>query len=190
MPEVQAPVSAAPSSAPVKKKSNSTTVIIIIVVAVVVLGVAGVLVSRWLARRAADKIAGGILGAATGSNVSVNSDTGAVSVSDGNGSIQTGTASWPSTMPSEVPKYTKGKITMSTSSTGSSGKGWSVVIAETNSSDYAAYKTTLESAGWVNTSTASFGADIAAYEKGTYDLALVFDPSSNGVSITVTPKVQ
>jgi len=174
MPEVQAPVSAAPSAAPVKKKSNATTVIIIIVVAVVVLGVAGVLISRWLARRAADKIASGIIGAATDSNVSVSSQ---------------GSASWPSTMPSDVPKYTKGKITMSASSS-SSSKSWSVIISDTSESDYTAYKASLESAGWTNTSTASFGADIAAYEKGSYDLALTFDPSSKGVSITVTPKVQ
>ncbi|MCX6810164.1 MAG: hypothetical protein NTY30_00270 [Candidatus Berkelbacteria bacterium] len=189
MPEGETPT-LAPSAAPAKK-SNATTIIIIVVVAVVVLGVGGTLISRWVARKAADKIAGGLLGAATGSNVSVNSDTGAVSVSNGAGTTAVGgSAQWPSTMPTAVPKFSKGTITMSSSTndSSSSSKGWSVILSDVKQADYDAYKTTIEAAGWANTSSTSFGADMIVYENSSYDLTLVYDPSTSGLSITVTPK--
>jgi len=186
--EAPAPAPAAPAAAPAKK-SNATTIIIIVVVAVVVLGIGGTLISRWVARKAADKIAGGLLGAATGSSVSVNSDTGAVSVKTDDGSTQIGgNISWPSSMPSEIPKYSKGKITSATSGVSGDGTGWSITISETSQSDFDAYKASLISDGWALTTTSNFGAEIDVYEKGAYDLNLTWDPTSKGVLIGVTPK--
>ena len=65
-----------------------------------------------------------------------------------------------------------------------------MILSDVKQADYDAYKTTIESAGWTNTSSTSFGADMISYENTSYDLTLVYDPSDNGLSITVTPKTQ
>ncbi len=181
-----APVATTPAAAPAKK-NNSTMIIIIVVVAVLVLGVGGTLISRWVARKAADKIAGGILGAATGSNVSVNSDSGTTSVSNGSGSTSVGNnVAWPSDMPSTVPQLKSGTLTMATSD--KTNKAWSVEADKVSQAQFDVYKASVESAGWTNTATTSFGASMITYEKDTYDLTLIYDASSSGVSISVTTK--
>jgi len=169
-----------------KKKNNALTIIIIVVVILVVLGVGGTFVARWVAQKAADKIAGGLLGAATNSNVSVNSDTGSVSVSNEDGTMEIGSAKWPETMPADVPEYTSGKISVS-SSTANDVKGWTVIISETNENDFNLYKSAVVSKGWAVDTTTSFGAEVTFYKKDNYNLSLTWDPSSNGVSIVVTP---
>lgn len=178
---------AAPAAAPVKKKSSATTVIIIIVIVLVVLGVGGYFVSRWLARRAADKIAGGIIGAATGGSVSVNSDTGSATVSNGSGTTSVGTnTKWPSDMPSSVPELKTGTLLSATSD--KANKSWAITANEVTQAEFIAYKALIESGGWTSTTSSSSGVDLVSYEKGTYDLMLVYDTSESGISITVTTK--
>ncbi|MEI8061015.1 MAG: hypothetical protein WCG99_01850 [Candidatus Berkelbacteria bacterium] len=176
----------APAPAAPAKKSNATT-IIIVVVALVVLGVGGTLISRWVARKAADKITSGILSSVTGSNVSVNSDSGTTSVSNGSGTTSVGgNVKWPADMPTSVPKLTVGTLTMSTSDKSSSG--WSVIASDISQVQFDTYKASVVSAGWTNTATTSFGADILTYEKDSNSLMLTYDPTSSGLSVTVTTK--
>jgi len=168
-----APVASTPAPAPAtggSKKNNSAVVIIVVILVIlVVLGIGGYFISRYLARKASEKVAEGLLNAATGTTTDISS------------------AKWPSTMPSDVPEYKAGKITMTTSNTDSSGKGWFVTIGETNQSDYTAYKAKLEAAGWTNISSTTVGAVLDQYEKSSYSMSMVFDGSSSGVSITVVP---
>lgn len=169
------------------KKSNATTIIIIVVVALLVLGVGGYFISRWLAQRAAEKVASGILSAGTGSNVNVSDNGNSATVSNDQGTTQIGEgAKWPSDMPSDVPKLTAGKITMATSD--KTTTSWSVIAGEIKQADYDAYKAKLVAAGWSSASTTTFGAVIDEYEKGSTRLLLTFDSSSDGLSITVQPK--
>ncbi|MEI6144654.1 MAG: hypothetical protein WCP91_03605 [Candidatus Berkelbacteria bacterium] len=177
----------APAPAAPAKKSNATTIIIIVVVALVVLGVGGTLISRWVARKAADKITSGILSSATGSNVSVNSDSGTTSVSNGSGTTSVGSnVKWPTDMPASVPKLTVGTLTMSTSD--KTSNSWSVLASDISQAQFDTYKASVVSAGWTNTATTSFGADILTYDKDSNSLTLTYDPSSNGLSVTVTTK--
>lgn len=190
MPEGQTPAPvAAPSATPSTpaKKSNTATIIIIVVVALIVLGVGGTLIARWVARRAADKIAGGILGAATGSSVSVNSDNGSATVSNGSGTTSVGSnVKWPSDMPSDVPELKTGTLTVSSSD--KTSKTWSVTASDVTKAEFDAYKALVDAAGWTNTSSASFGADMLSYDKGAHELTLIYDSSSSGISIAVTTK--
>lgn len=171
-PVAPAPTSSAPV-APSGKKNNVVLIVVVIVVVLVILGIIGRVVSNYLARKAGEKLAEGIISSATGGKVDVDTGSG---------------ASWPSDMPSSVPKYSKGKITIATKINEEGSKGWSVVISETSQSDYNSYKVQVVSAGWTNTASTSFGTIIDAYENGTYAMNLTFDPTSNGVSITVALK--
>lgn len=187
-PAPQPAAAAAPAKAAAdSKKSSSSTLIIVIVIVVVVLGVGGYLVSRWIAHRAADAVTGGILSAATGGKVSVDSSNNTVTLKDNEGnSLQTGTATWPATMPTDVPKYSGGSIVASSTYTQGSGKGWTVSIDKTSTTDYNAFKAKLEAAGWVSESSANYGVLIDSYTKGDERASLTFDSSSNGTVITVT----
>ncbi|TSC93718.1 MAG: hypothetical protein Athens101428_567 [Candidatus Berkelbacteria bacterium Athens1014_28] len=164
-----APAPAAPSG----KKNNAVLIIIIIVVVLVILGIIGKVVVGYVARKAGEKLAEGIVSSVTGGKVDVDTGSG---------------VSWPSDMPSSVPKYSKGKITMATKINEEGSKGWSVIISETSQSDYDSYKSQVVSAGWTNSSSTSFGAIIDIYENADYQLNLTFDSSSSGVSITVALK--
>lgn len=184
-----APTETAPSAAGGKKNNSAVVIIIIVVVGLIVLGTVGYFVRRWIVRRAADSVASGILSSATGGKVSVDSNNNSVSVSDNGASSTIGdNATWPSTMPSSVPKYTDGKITMTTKVDNESGKSWSVIIGETSLSAYNLYKSKVEAAGWTSSSSTNFGALIDDYDSSAYNLTLTFDNSSNGVSISVTAK--
>ena len=184
MPDEQssAPVSAAPG-----KKGNATTIIIIVVGALVVLGVGGYFISRWVARRASEKLASGLLSATTGSNVDVSNNGNSATISNGDGTTQIGEgAKWPSDMPSDVPKLTAGTITMAT--TDKVNKAWSVTASGIKQADFDAYKAKVVAAGWASTSSTSFGAVIEEYEKGSNRIIITFDPTSDGISITVSSK--
>lgn len=165
--------------------SNTTKIVIIILVIVAVLGVAGYLLSSYLARRAGEKLAEGLIGAATNGQVDVSDNGDSVSFKDESGSMQIGdSAKWPSDMPSVVPKYSDGTIKASSKST-VNGTGWTVIIEGTSQDKFNAYKTAVEAAGWKNSATVNAGADIATYEKDNYTLSVAFDPSSNGLNLTV-----
>jgi hypothetical protein len=162
------------------KKSNSTTIIIIVVVVVVILGVGGYLLQNYLARKTAESI----LSSTTGSAVSV-SDNG-VSVSSGSATVATGDkATWPSTMPSDVPKFGSGNILGVTTDTTT---GYWTVTYE-NCTDSAAgtkYVAALIAAGWTQTATYDANNSIVrSMEKGQYILNLTFSSQDKGANITV-----
>jgi len=184
--EAPAPVPAPAASPSGGKKNNAAVIIIIVVGVLLVLGVGGYFISRYIARKASEKVTEGILGAATGGKVDVNSNNGSVSVSNDSGTTEIGAAKWPTDMPSDIPELKTGKITFATSD--KTNKSYSVSSSEVTKAEFETYKSSVEAAGWTNTSTASFGTDVLEYEKGTYNLSLVYDESSGGLSITATPK--
>lgn len=187
MPEDTTPTTETPKSG---GKSNAALIIIIIVVALVVLGVGGYFVSRYIGRKAADKITGNILSSTTGDKVKVDSNSNNVTVnSDGSSTTAGENVKWPSDMPSIVPKYTAGKIALASKSKVENGDTWSVSIGNTSQAEYDAYKAEVLKAGWTLESTTSAGMSIDDYTKDNYELGLLFisDESGGTVSITLSP---
>ena len=180
----------APAVAPAPAKKNNAAVIIIIVVGVlVVLSVGGYFISRYIARKAGEKISEGILGAATGGKVDVNSSTGGVSVNTGDGSTSIGgNVKWPSDMPSDVPELKTGTLTIS--STDKTNKSWMVTASDITQSEFNDYKSLVEAAGWTSSSSTSMGYDLLSYEKADHSITLLYDSSESGISITVTTTSQ
>lgn len=167
------------------KKSN--TVLIIVLVVLVVLGVGGYLVSRFIIRKVADKAVSSIVSSATGGKVDVNSSDGGVNVSSGDSSLKVGgSATWPSDMP--APKYSDGKIELASKTGTGANQYWMVTVSGTTKGQYDAYLKSVTAAGWTSDSTAEFGATVSSFSKDNYELTATFDPSSNGVSLTVASK--
>lgn len=181
--QVQAP-------APSGKKSNTALIIIIIVVVLVALSAGGYFVSRYIARKAADRVTSSLLSSSTGGKVNVDSNSNNVTVNgDGTSTTAGDNVKWPSDMPSTVPKYTAGKIALASKSKVENGDSWSVSIGNTTLSEYEAYKAEVTKAGWALESTSSMGMSIDDYTKDSYNLDLIFisDESGGTVSITLVP---
>jgi len=182
-----APVSTTPQTKP---KSKTGIMVAVILIVVVVLGVGGYFASRYVARKAGEKLAEGILKAGTGGNVDVNSSGDGAKVETGDGSLSVGSsASWPKDMPNSVPEFKYGKITMAVS-TDTNGKGWSVTYEAVESGAMEKYASDLSSAGWTKEDTADMGAglSILSYSKDSYQIQAIYDASSKGVSLAVTTK--
>lgn len=152
---------------PKPKSSNTATIIIIIVVILIVLGAGGYFVSRYFANKAAESIINSIPGTETG--------------------IKT-TASWPTDLPVSVPRYSKGNIRNTIKLT--SPKTWDILIDNSTQADFTTYLGEVEKQGWTAKGDVQFMADIRQYSQPGWDLTVVFDPSSNGVKITLVEAVK
>lgn len=171
------------SSEPSGKKSSNKMIIIVVVV-VLVLAVGGFFLNNFIAKKIGEKATEGILSSLSGGKVDVDTKNDSVKFNDGNNSIEVGTSTWPTDMP--APKYSSGKITASTTLGSGSSRGWSVTISETNKDQYDAYKKDVESAGWKSENTTEFGVTISQFTKDNYTMSATYDPSSSGVSITIS----
>lgn len=166
-------------------KSKAGLIIIIVLVVVVILGVAGYAVSKYVGRKIGENLTEGIFSAATGGKVDVNTKDNSVKISDESGSMELGSSTWPSSMPSEVPKYTGGKITYSSAET--TNKIWSVGFEEVPTNAYDTYKSALTGAGWTVSSETDIGlVKTGIFEKGSWTLNFSVDPESKGATLGVT----
>jgi len=184
-----APSSAAPSTSSSGGGSKTAaTVIIIVVVAVIVLGVGGWLVSRYVARKLGEKTAETLIGAATGGKVDVDSNGDSINLKSGDSDMSIGSSStWPDTMPSDVPKFSYGKINYSTAD--KTNKTWSVGFETVATDAYSKYTSALKSAGWTVTNETDLGAiKTGSFEKGTWTINLTVDPESKGATLGVSEK--
>jgi len=125
--------------------------------------------------------------ARTGINVDISSGKESLKISGKEGGMTVGTsASWPADLPTDVPKFTAGQITMAVKS----GNNWTVIIKEVKKEETEEYLAQLQKNGWVSENEVDFVVDLSQMEKGNYRLTLAYDASSNGVSLTVSEKTQ
>jgi len=185
---VSSPSTQSSSSGTSSSGSNKgcTTAIIIIVVILVILGVGGYFISRYLVDKVAEKGAETLLDAATGAKVDI--DGSAVSVKTGDGNLEVGTSTWPSSMPSDVPKYSGGSISYSSAET--TNKLWSVGYSEIPAGAYDSYKSTLTAAGWTMANETDIGlVKTGSFEKGSWSLTFSVDAENSGATLSVSEKL-
>jgi len=165
-------------------KSKAWLIIIIILVVLIILGIGGYFLTRYFVNKAAGKIASSV----TGGQVDINSGSTSFSMSDSSGTVTAGeTTKWPSDMPSTVPQFKYGKIKMAVKSNTGGTNGWSVTYENVESDGLTKYKTDLTNAGWTVEETAEAGVvSLVTAKKDNLSLNAIYDPSSKGVSITVT----
>ncbi|MGD0153745.1 MAG: hypothetical protein ABSC17_08310 [Thermacetogeniaceae bacterium] len=122
---------------------------------------------------------------ATGGQVKVNQNNGGVTVKTDQGTYQAGsTYEWPSTMPSDVPKFSYGKITSVIQSNTATGKGISVGIENAAPDAFDKYKNDLQNAGWTieTTSQSTSGLLISASKDKRTVMASFSSSSDKGLS--------
>lgn len=173
------------------KDTNSNknkNILIIVGVAVVALVVVGYVFSGFWGRKVGENMAENILGDQLGGDVDIDSSDGSVSIKTDKGTFSAGTgSSWPSDMPSDIPKLTAGKITMS-GSVAIGGTGWQVVASDVSENDFNSYHSSLKSNGWVDVGVIDFGLGIIQMTKGKTDLVITHNKEDNSFSLTVTLK--
>ena len=171
-----------------KKNNKALVIVVVIIVVLVLLGISGYLISAFVINKVGGSLVENVVESGTGGNVKVDTKTGSAEIKTNDGSVNVGSsAQWPSDLPSDVPKFSVGKVTMSTK-VNTEPKGWSVLISEVSESDVTNYKNDLIAKGWTEESSASFGASLVQLTKGNLNITLTYDGNSKGLSITISYK--
>jgi hypothetical protein len=157
-----------------KGKKFPTWLIIVIVVVVVVLG--GMYYAANLVRtKIADKLP-----------VRIDTKNSTYKVKTGNMDtvVSDKAVPWPAEIPQDLPKYQGGKI--KAVSHEKSTDTWVVTVGETTAQEFNNYKTYLTNANWEAGDSIDTLVNMVQFKKGDRQVSLVFDPSSNGVLISLT----
>ena len=168
-------------------KNNNKKYIIIAIVVIAVL-VIGSLFNNFIGRMTGEKLAENILESKLGGDVDINSSDGSVSINTKDGSFSAGSSvKWPSDMPSDIPQFTSGKLTMAGSAlTGS--KGWQVAAIEVEKDNFTAYHNLIKSNGWVDDSVFESGISIIQMTKGGVDLLITYNGEERTFTLVASIK--
>jgi hypothetical protein len=159
--------------------------LIVLVVVLVLLFACGSAAS-FIAYKIAGKVVQKVVENKTGAKFDIKDGAGSIKVENKEGSMEIGTsAKWPEDMPTIVPQITFGKISAAFRSNNSSGKAWSVLVKDASKANADTYLADLKSKDWKDESQVDMTISIYQLSNGIYKLNLVFDPSSNGVNLTV-----
>jgi len=103
-----------------------------------------------VAEKASEKAAEKAIEQASGGNAKVDLDKeGNVEIKTSDGTIKAGSNEWPGQIPTDVPRFTEGKITSVVESTEEDqGKGVFIGIENADIDSADKYKSELEKAGW------------------------------------------
>lgn len=159
--------------------------IIIIVVAIVavffIVMVAGVVVGYYIVHKAIQKE----------SITDKHLDKQDGKIEFNGGKIEVGKAAeWPADMPSDVPKFTYGKVKMVTKSEVENKKAWNVILEDISADAAEKYKEDLKNSGWgikATTTVSGQGGSIMA-EQDKLQLFIMIDSDKHTASIGVNEK--
>jgi len=166
-------------------QGNKKIIIIGIVVVAVVLVVGGLMYS-FLGDKVGENVAENILENQFGG--SANVDDGGKSFSLKNENINLGVgsaATWPSDMPSDIPKPTFGVMTFS-GSVLEGEKGWQVVISEATQDDFSAYHSNLLSAGWKDQGVFQSEIGVIQMTKENNNLVATYNPQDKTFELIIS----
>jgi len=164
-------------------KGKTVTVIIIVIVVIVLLGVGGYFLRNYFVEKTAEVI----LETGVDADVDVDGDTTTFSNESGTTEIEQ-SSTWPSDIPSSIPKYSDGKIVSSMTNTDKTmGMSWTVNIEGTSKSAFTEYLSDLASAGYAPTSNTDMGdAVIANHENDTHSILASYNGEDSAVSLIIS----
>lgn len=121
---------------------------------------------------------------ATGGDAKVDLNKDKVTVTTKDGTMQVGgTSEWPSKIPSDVPKFSYGKITSVMENTTTDGQSFIVGFEGVAVADLEKYKSDLEGAGWKITMTSkSDDGYLIVAEKAKNSVTASFSKGDKGFS--------
>jgi hypothetical protein len=162
-------------------------------------GIAGVSVALLIlglvvlpACKSGEKTAEEMAKNAIGGKAVVDIKGGSVKVKTEGGEVSWGEAAvWPEDLPSDVPKFTYGKVTGVVRASGADGKHWTLALAEVEADGLGKYIETLKSAGWsiVMDARSAEGGTVVA-EKDKFNLTFGYSESGKAGSLHATEKAQ
>lgn len=169
----EAPKATATTAAPVAKKKTPVGLIIaIVVIVLVVLSALGIgAFTLFVGKKVNDAFNDGE------ASVNLGGEDVSLNVNEGQ--------KWPDTMPSSVPKFTKGTIV----SSGKFGEAWTVAFSGVTKADVTAYRATMAAAGWEMTDSIEYeGALSYTGTKNNYSVMLTYtsDDGEDSFLLTVT----
>jgi len=179
-----------PEATKTTKKSNKTWLIVILIVVVLLIGlsVGGYFASKYVFNKAGEGLVEKVIESGTGGKVDIDTNNKDITVKTDEGTFNAGeSVSWPSDMPSDVPKFSYGKITMATKIS-TDPKGWSIIISDVQPSNFTDYQNKLKAAGWTEVGSTQFGVSLIQMEKNNLDLNLTYEESSKGASLSISEK--
>ncbi len=160
-------------------------------VALLILGLV-VLPACKSGEKTAEEMAKNAIEKATGGKAVVDIKGGSFKVKTEGGEMSWGEAAvWPEDLPSDVPKFTYGKITGVVRASGADGKHWTLALAEVEADGLGKYIETLKTAGWsiVMDARSVEGGTVVA-EKGKFNLTFGYSESGKAGSLHATEKAQ
>ena len=163
----------------VKKNKKYIIIGVVVVLFILFLG------NNFVGRKMAEKRAENVLEKQLGGEVDINSYNNSISIEGDKGNYNVGgIVKWPSDMPSDIPEFSAGKLTM----TSSTPTGWQVVASGVSKEDFAAYSLSLELKGWQKTGTFNTSLSMIQMHKENHDLIITLNPQDNNFTLTVLIK--
>lgn len=163
------PAKTTPSPAPTAPVKKSHTALIVILVLVFLFVVAPII---------------GVVGFGFWAKGKVNEATKNITVGSGSETVTGGeNLSWPSSIPSNVPKFTAGTIKASARS----GSDWTLTIANVSRANVNSYKNILTSSGWtVDGETDLGGLYNVSATQSNWRLNIVLTPAESSMVFSVS----
>ena len=173
----------------IMRKTNVGLMVAALTVLVVGLMVLPACKSR---EKAAEEMAEGLIEKATGGKVDIDISSGGMKVTTKEGEITWGeTAEWPNDIPSDVPRFTYGKVTGLVRAHEASAKNWSLVLGDVEEGGLAKYSETLKGNGWeILASFQSADGETVTAQKGNMSLTLGYNKSQKAGSFHVAVKAE
>lgn len=168
-------------------KKKTATVLLISIFVLSCLMVSGCsLITDKIGEKATEKAVESAMEQSGAKDAKVDINKGEMEFKTDQGTMKVGgTYEWPSTIPSDVPKFGSGKITMTSESSTADGKAMMVYYEGVDAAAGDTYKAALEQAGWKIT-TVNKTADgsymlLAEKDKRNVNLVLAADSSNKGI---------
>jgi hypothetical protein len=159
-----------------EKKKFPTSIIVIIIIVLIFAG--GVFYATNLVK---NRIANTFPG------VSVDSKNSTYKTKVGNVDtvVSEKEVAWPSDIPQDVPKFQGGKI--KAVSHEKTSNIWVIAVSDTTQLEFNNYKTYLQNANWKAEDQTDALVNISTMIKGENKITVIFDSSSKGILITLSP---
>ncbi len=140
--------------------------------------------------QAAEEMAEGLIEKATGGKADIDISSGGMKVTTKEGEITWGeTAEWPNDIPSDVPRFTYGKVTGLVRAHDASAKNWNLVLGDVEEGGLAKYVETLKGKGWeILASFQSADGETMTAQKGDMSLTMGYNKTQKAGSFNVSVK--
>lgn len=156
-----------------------------VAIAGVIVVIGGLGISRMIGAKVAKRVVETVVEQNTGAKIDINQDGQSVKIESDEGSVEIGkTTKWPEDIPADIPKFPAANIVGAVKT----NESWVVVFEEVEQKNVDDYVAQLESLGWETKVKLTSDVSVTQLEMGSLQIALAYEPDSNGLNFTIAPK--